>query len=132
MGPFVGRQIERVNAHDERLTSLFSLIEEAAVKEVTSVELINNSADPVAQVDQDREDEQALEVWSATSTTPKSVTKADEIAWPAEKPPVTARFSHRKPARSTPEGCSLRLIPIPKLKLDNDTAFYKYTPSPNA
>lgn len=93
--------------------------EEAAVKEVTSVELINNSADPVAQVDQDREDEQALEVWSATSTTPKSVTKADEIAWPAEKPPVTARFSHRKPARSTPEGG--RLLRVTKVPKRHDT-----------
>lgn len=81
--------------------------EEASVKEVTTVELINNSADPVAQVDQDREDEHELEVWSATSTMPKSVTKADEIALPAEKPPVSARFNHRKPARSTPEGIYL-------------------------
>lgn len=81
--------------------------EEAVIKEVTSVEPINNSADPVARVDQDREDEDELEVWSATSMTPKSVTKADEIALPAEKPLVSARFSHRKPARSTPEGIYL-------------------------
>ncbi|XP_004293570.1 PREDICTED: uncharacterized protein LOC101303095 [Fragaria vesca subsp. vesca] len=88
--------------------------EEAVVKEVTSMVLFNNdSAEPVAEVDHDPEDE--IEVSGAKWMTPKNVTKFDDIVLLAEKPLISSRFSHRKLARSTPEGGRpLRVSKAPK------------------
>ncbi|XP_050371069.1 uncharacterized protein LOC126789053 [Argentina anserina] len=86
--------------------------EAAVVKEVTSVVLVNNLEEPVAQVDLDLEDEG---VSKATWTMPKNATKFDDIVLSAEKPLVSTRFSHRKPARFTPEGGRpLRVSKAPK------------------
>ncbi|PRQ28771.1 hypothetical protein RchiOBHm_Chr5g0006611 [Rosa chinensis] len=87
--------------------------DEAVIKEVTSMVPFNNPEEPVAEVDNDREDE--IEVSTATWTTSENTTKFVDIILPAEKPLVSTRFSHRKPARSTPEGGRpLRVSKAPK------------------
>ncbi|KAM1208741.1 hypothetical protein ACFX2J_014364 [Malus domestica] len=59
---------------------------------------IEKAEPEVAEIKDDREYEDKLVILP-----PKSMLESNEITLPVEKPPVSARFSHRKPARSIPE-----------------------------
>ncbi|CAN6689901.1 unnamed protein product [Malus baccata var. baccata] len=63
----------------------------------------------VAENKHDREYEDKLVIWP-----PKSMVESDDIALPVEKPLVSARFSRRKPARSSPEGGEPLRVAKPK------------------
>ncbi|XP_008224934.1 PREDICTED: uncharacterized protein LOC103324631 isoform X2 [Prunus mume] len=66
------------------------------------------------EVEDVRVDEDEVVISSSTWTPPKSVMKSDQIASPVEKPLVSVRFSHRKPARSSPEGGKPLRVAKPK------------------
>ncbi|KAM1918131.1 hypothetical protein ACFX13_037639 [Malus domestica] len=91
--------------------------EPEVVYELTSAVVINGyveEAEPeAAEIKDDRKYEDKLVILP-----PKSMLESDEIALPVEKPPVSARFSHRKPARSIPEGGRPLRVAKPKR---NDT-----------
>ncbi|BFG27640.1 hypothetical protein CerSpe_139130 [Prunus speciosa] len=77
-----------------------------------SVMKSNEIASP--EVEDVRVDEDEVVISSSTWTPPKSVMKSDEIASPVEKPLVSVRFSHRKPARSSPEAGKPLRVAKPK------------------
>ncbi|XP_018507726.2 cytadherence high molecular weight protein 1 [Pyrus x bretschneideri] len=91
--------------------------EPEVVYELTSAVVINGyveEAEPeAAEIEDGREYEDKLVILP-----PKSMVESDAIALPVEKPPVSARFSHRKPARSIPEGGKPLRVAKPKR---NDT-----------
>ncbi|KAB2601145.1 hypothetical protein D8674_002150 [Pyrus ussuriensis x Pyrus communis] len=91
--------------------------EPEVVYELTSAVVFNEyveEAEPeAAEIDDGREYEDKLVILP-----PKSMVESDAIALPVEKPPVSARFSHRKPARSIPEGGKPLRVAKPKR---NDT-----------
>ncbi|CAL2251548.1 unnamed protein product [Prunus armeniaca] len=78
--------------------------------------VVNDSveAEPEPEVEDVRVDEDEVVISSSTWTPPKSVMKSDQIASPVEKPLVSVRFSHRKPARSSPEGGKPLRVAKPK------------------
>ncbi|XP_048447201.1 uncharacterized protein LOC125480404 [Pyrus x bretschneideri] len=63
----------------------------------------------VAENKDDHEYEDKLVIWP-----PKSMAESDEIALPVKRPLVSARYSHRKPARSSPEGGKPLRVAKPK------------------
>ncbi|KAB2637442.1 hypothetical protein D8674_027976 [Pyrus ussuriensis x Pyrus communis] len=91
--------------------------EPEVVYELTSAVVFNEyveEAEPeAAEIDDGREYEDKLVILP-----PKSMVESDAITLPVEKPPVSARFSHRKPARSIPEGGKSLRVAKPKR---NDT-----------
>ncbi|XP_068321470.1 uncharacterized protein [Pyrus communis] len=91
--------------------------EPEVVYELTSAvvfnEYVEEAGPEAAEIDDGREYEDKLVILP-----PKSMVESDAIALPVEKPPVSARFSHRKPARSIPEGGKPLRVAKPKR---NDT-----------
>ncbi|CAN6683236.1 unnamed protein product [Malus baccata var. baccata] len=89
--------------------------EPEVVYELTSAVVINGYVEEAeaAEIKDDRKYEDKLVILP-----PKSMLESDEIALPVEKPRVSARFSHRKPARSIPEGGRPLRVAKPKR---NDT-----------
>lgn len=82
--------------------------EEVTVTEVKTVVVDNGTAE--AEDDDEDEDEDEEEfVISRSAWTPPIRSDSSEILLPAEKPLVLARFGHRKPVKSSPEG-TVRVI----------------------
>ncbi|BFG27638.1 hypothetical protein CerSpe_139120 [Prunus speciosa] len=100
----------------EQQIYLEPLVHEEVHEEMPAV--INGSVEaepePEPEVEDVRVDEDEVVISSSTWTPPKSVMKSDEIASPVEKPLVSVRFSHRKPARSSPEAGKPLRVAKPK------------------
>lgn len=94
-------QPEVVQELREEKPTEYEQSEEYTVTEVKTVEVNNATAEA-----EDEDEEEDKFVTSGSAWTPPIRSDSLEILLPAEKPLVSARFGHRKPVKSNPEGTS--------------------------